>query len=455
MKEKLQNAFKPAPERFRYAVREAAREAVSLPSPSKRHISKGWRIVIAVLLIAALIPTAVIGAGKLYELIAQPVDNYGLSIGRDDMTVAKDYPAYVKMHIKVPEGFAAVPNTDDLKYYSLTADTPYTDGFSLFPMRFTDDASQKEYIGNVGSYEERMINGHQAYEVKLTVGEWSRLYIYYEDVNVLLLVYHSDVTNDQLDAFVGGISFTEGTADDCTDMFTPVDERLQGGYEYAQEFIELPRETKLTFKKHSEKTNDDSLRFTGQITGVRTVTNIADLDKACFNPGYQYDDIADSEGNLLPKTVEVIKEGDGFEHTREVLSSTEKAQSMILVDIAYENLSDEHFSPYIACGLSVLDKHSDGSFTYTDNIDGEQGIYAVSSYEPEVVYFSHHGEGKGFLTAGTELNDSLTVTIGFLCSTDMLDKAYLTLYDLNAVEKPAYHGGNSYAYYVFKVRDDA
>ena len=55
MKEKLQNAFKPAPERFRYTVNEAAREATSLPSPAKRRIGKGWRVAIAVLLIAALI----------------------------------------------------------------------------------------------------------------------------------------------------------------------------------------------------------------------------------------------------------------------------------------------------------------------------------------------------------------------------------------------------------------
>ena len=455
MKEKLQNAFKPAPERFRYTVSEAARKATSLPSPSKRRIGKGWRVAIAVLLIAALIPTAVIGAGKLYELIAQPVDNYGLSIGRDNATAAKDYPEYVKMHVEIPEGFAAVPNTDDLKYCSLTADSPYTNGFSLFPMRFTDDASQKEYIGNVEGWEERMIGGHQAYEVKLNVGEWSRLYVYYEDVNVLLLIYHCDVTNDQLDSFVRGVSFTEGTADDCTDMFTPIDERLQGGYEYSQEFIELPRETKVTFKKHSELTDEDSLRFTGQITGVRTVTNIADLDKTCFNPGWQYNDIADTKGNLLPRTVDIIKEGDGFEPTRKVLSSTEKPQSMILMDITYENLSEEHFSPYISCGLSVLDKHSDGSFTYADNIDDEQGIHAVNSYELEVVYFSHHGEGKGFLTTGTEIDDSMTVTIGFLCSTDILDKAYLTLYDLNAVVEPAYQGGNNYAYYIFKVQNDA
>ena len=36
MKEKLQNAFKPAPERFRYTVSEAAHEATSLPSPGCR-----------------------------------------------------------------------------------------------------------------------------------------------------------------------------------------------------------------------------------------------------------------------------------------------------------------------------------------------------------------------------------------------------------------------------------
>ena len=135
MKEKLKNAMKPAPERFRYTVQNAIDEATAQASPAKKHIPKGWRIVIAVVLIAALIPSSIFGASKLYELIAKPVDNYGLELDIKRETTA-EYPKYVKMHVEIPEGFAAVPGTDQLKYYNLSTDEPYTDGFSLYPMRF-------------------------------------------------------------------------------------------------------------------------------------------------------------------------------------------------------------------------------------------------------------------------------------------------------------------------------
>ena len=457
MKEKLQNAFKPAPERFRYTVSEAAHEATSLPSPAKHRIGKGWRVAIAVLLIAALIPTAVIGAGKLYELIAQPVDNYGLSIGRDNATAAKDYPEYVKMHVEIPEGFAAVPNTDDLKYCSLTADTPYTNGFSLFPMR-AESTDQKAYIANVKDCTERMINGHQAYEVRITniKGTYDRLYVYFEDVNVMLLIYHSNITEQQLNDFVSGISFTEGTVGDHTELYKPYDERQdsKATYKYDEAFIEKSLETKLIFKAYSHEKQDESLRYTAQISDVRITDTIDSLDKSCFNESRPSTEIADANGNLKPKEFITFNEGDGFSSTYEELSRENKEQRLILTEITFENLSDEDIELYIPYGLSVMNRNGD-SFTHAETIDPDNRTYSTECCDTEITYLSPHGEGKSFYIPTLRAKEKLIVTVGILCNADMLDRAYLTINGISSIVEPAHEGTGDYTTYLFKVQNDA
>ncbi len=450
MKDRLKNAFKPTPARFEYTVQESISEA--LGRPSKRRIPKGWRAAIAVALILALVPTTVFGASKLFELIAKPVDNYGLEIGVERETKA-DYPEYVKMHVDIPEGFAEVPHTDGLKFYSLSADEPYTDGFSLYPMRFYNAADMKEYIGNVDSYEERTMNGHQAYEIKRSNGGWDLLYVYYEDVNVFLLIYHCDVTDNQLDDFVKGITFTEGTESDFTFLSTPSDERPQNQVEYSydEKFIEYPLGTKLTFEDHPYK-YDESVYYTAEISNVRSLDNIKELDYDCFNPMYSLEEIADDNGYLNPRTINTVKEGDGFNSTDEIMNTETKNQTMVLADITYTNLGDEDIELYVPFGLIVLNKDDKGSFTRASIVDPENNIYCDDAVSGEIDYLTPHGIGKSFYTSTLHANETMTVTVGYICNVDALDKAYFTLYDVDSVAEPAYEGGDTYVRYLFKVQ---
>ena len=456
MKDKLKNAYKPTPERFGYAVDAAIEDALAqaeTTAPRKR-LSRGWRAVIAVAVIAALIPSAVFGASKLYGLFAQPVDNYGLAIGMDDVEIPTEYPQYVKMHVEIPEGFAEVPNTDGLKYYSLAAEQPYTDGFSLDPMRFTDDAEQKEYIGNVGSYEALTVSDHQAYRVVFNSIGFDRLYVYYEDVNVFLLIYYKDVTDEQLRDFVSGISFTEGTASDHTYLDTPFDERPQEDdvVEYDEEFIELPRDTKLSNLDYGE-TIDDELPYTAQITDVRVVSNINGLNSADFSDLFDIADLTDDNGNLLPKTTTVIKEGDGFTTQDEILSEEESDQVLVLADVTYTNLSGKDMNVYIPYRLDILNQNDDGSFSKAGSISREEKIYTNDYCSSEIFYLSPHGDNlKNFYCPALPADSSMTVTVGFLCNADQLDKAYLIHSNMGSITEPAYTGDNFYAYYIFKVQ---
>ena len=455
MQDKIKEAFKSVPERFKYTITEAIHDAELGAYPNKNHISKGWKIAVAVILIAALIPTAVFGASKLYELIAKPIDDYGLEIDIERETKAV-YPEYVKMHVEIPKGFAAYsPEPDNMKFYSVSASEKYTDGYSLYPMRFYNATKMKEYIGNVESTEERIVDGHQAYEVKMINGTWSRLYVYYEDVNVLLLIYHKDVTDSQLEDFVKGISFTEGTASDFTFLFDPVDERPQeqSGYAYDTTYVEYPLNTKLTFEDHPYK-YDESVYYTAEISNVRTLDNITELDENCFNPSLSKYEISDDNGYLNPNTVNTIKDGDGFNSTDELLNTEIKDQTMVLADITYTNLSDEDIELYIPYRINIFDRNSDGSFKQANIVDLDNRIYTTDICDGEMAYISPHGAGKSFYILTLHAGETLTVTVGSRVNTDILDKAYFVLNGVSDVADPAPEGKGYQTVYLFKVTDN-
>lgn len=456
MKDQLKQAMKPTPERFRYAVRESVKKATAQTSPANKRLSKGWRIVIAIAILSALIPSAVFGASKLYGILAKPVENYGLAIGMDE-TQAADYPLYVKMHVEIPDGFAVVPNTDDLKYYRLNNEDTYESGFSLFPMRANGD--QKAYIANVENYTECTVSGHQAYAVSINnvKGNWNQLYVFFDDVNVMLLIEHKDVTKQQIIDFVDGISFTEGTADDCTVLHEPYDERqayLTKTYKYEETFIEQPLDTKLTFKGYSKLYEDESLRYTAQIGNVRVTDTIEDLDESCFNQGYSPNEIADYSGRLAAKEFRTFCEGDGFNSAYEELSYEQKEQKLILAEVTYENLSDEDLDLFVTYHLNVMNKDGENNFTHAESIDPQNLIYSTECCDTEITYLSPHGEGKSFYMPTLPAHEKMTVTFGFRCNADMLNRAYLSLDNVNEVVEPAIEGAGDYVVYLFEVPDD-
>lgn len=436
MKDRIKNAYKPAPERFRYAVTSAIREAEQSEQnvPVKKRMSHPARIVLAAVLILAIVPTAVFGATKLIGLLAKPVDKYGVELSME--TTDKEYPQYVKMNVSVPDGFIVEPNTDGLKYSEVNSGGT----FSLCPMR-PKGSEDTEVVKNVDSYEEIMLCGHAAYRIKqYGKGIYDRVYVSYDDANVLLLIYYTGVSEEQLANFVGGISFTEGTASDHTELWELFDERTEDkiAYTFNYNYIELNRDNVMTFKGFSERNSDECLRYTAQIIGIRTADNVNDLDGARISRLYTdntrrlnvSESLTDGNGNLLPRTVSVTQYGDGFTTTDQVLSSEEKDQSVILIDICYSNLSDEDVRVFIPYDLEVLNNSEDGRYTLATDIDPGQRIFSTDYCDREMFYNSDPIDmEKSYYSVSLGANETKTVTIGYRCCTDMLDKAYLTIVD--------------------------
>ena len=450
---KIKECFKPTPERFRYTVNTAAEEAQQ-SIPQRRRISHPIRTAIAIAVILAVIPTAVFGASKLIGLFAKPVDKYGLELGIESTAV--DYPEFVKMNVTVPEGFIVEPNTDDLKYSEVNSGG----SFSLCPMR-PKDVADTEVVKNVDKYEEITLCGHAAYRIKqIDNSSYDRIYVSYDDMNVLLLIYYTGVSEEQLASFVKGISFAEGAADDHTELWELFDERNEDKVQYTYNYrnIELDRDTLLTFRGWSEQNNDESLRYTAQITNVRLAESLDDLDCNFINSMYLDDGITDSSGKLLPRTVTVTKAGDGFNTVDEVISREDKEQKLVLIDITYTNLSDRDTVVYIPYNLEIFDKKSDGSYDYAWNINPENKITSSELCDSEKFYVSDPLDTiKSLYCTTLNAGETKTVTIGFRCCTESLDKAYLIIYDATSenIVDPApegYDGRDSIPNYIFKVK---
>ena len=455
MKDKLKNAYKPTSERFRYAVTSAIHEAEQSEQSAtvKKHLSHPARIVLAAVLILAIIPTAVFGATKLIGLLAKPVDKYGVELSME--TTDKDYPVYVKMNVDVPDGIIVEPNTDGLKYSEVNSGG----SFSLCPMR-PKDGADTEVVKNVDSYEEITLCGHAAYRIKqIRNGSYDRIYVSYDDMNVLLLIYYTGVSEEQLASFVKGISFSEGTANDHTELWELFDERTEDkvAYEFGYTNIEFPRETVMTFSAYSEQNNDESLRYTAQISDVQITDSLDGLDVNLFNSMYFDDGVTDSTGKLLPRTVTVTKAGDGINTVDEVISREDKEQKLVLVDVTYTNLSDEDTVVYIPYELEIFDKKDNGSYDYAWNIDPESKITSSGLCDNEIFYVSDPVDTVKSLCCTTlNAGETKTVTIGYRCVTDALDKAYLTIYDATSasIVDPAsegFDGRNNISNYIIKV----
>ena len=458
MDNKLKNAFKETPERFRYTVKSAIDEAQHT-APSKHHLSKGAKITVAVILILSLIPAAVFGAAKIIGgMNAEKEGNYGVKIITITDPVA-EYPKYVQIDVKTPSGFYVDPNTDGMKFSTLSTERPYTDGFTIDAFRpnangIADIADYAE------KYEETNIAGHTAYKIipVKNHNSWDRIYIYYDDVNVMLLIYYTNVTDDQLTDFIEGITVKEGTAKDHTEIgsYDFDDDNTSApdnDYEITQEYIEKPLDTEITYADFGEDGSlSDHPSLSCRVSGVRVLDNISELDENGFNDLYTYDEIADENGSILPHTREVWQYGDGITTKDELLSSEEVDRRLVLIDLDYTNLTDEDRPFYIPWRLSAMTKNADGSFKRSESIDADRDIAATEFATSEIYYMSDHGEGKAFYSPTLSANESKTITIGFIADADKLEELYLTCCpSSDSVLSPSYPTENPYTYFLLKV----
>lgn len=428
MKEKLSKAYKDTPERFLYTV-ESALSETKLMKSKKRHPAP-FRAIIVMVLVLLVLPSTVFGAVKLGGAIAQRVGLFGVSF---NIEVNQDVPKYVKMSVDIPDGFKEQENSSGLKFDRDTEDWAF--GFSILPMRFYESVDYTTLETDVKEYSKTTIASRPSYKLTGTddYHGLARFYVWYEEANVLVLIYRGEtVTDDELSDFVDSISFTEGTESDHTTFFEPEKDLSQITndtmlYEYEKEFVEMPVDTEIAFAGYSEQTGEGGLEVKASITDIRIADNINGIEKADLVPMYRTDELVDSNGKLLPKEVEIWQNGDGINTETKLISRESMKQSLVLIDIQYENTTDKELEIYIPYRLETL-TNEDGSFVSSTSIDENENISAREYCDTEIFYMSCHGESdKDFYSIMLDANETKTVTLGFRCIDEQLKNAYVVI----------------------------
>lgn len=429
MKERLSKAFKETPERFTYEVESAISDTKLIKN--KKRLAKPLRVIIATVLVLAILPSAVFGAVKFGGAIAQRVGIFGLSF---NITINEDAPVYVKMNIDVPKGFREQPNSGRQKFDRDTEDWEF--GFTILPMKFYESVDYTVLERDVKEYNKIAIASRPAYELIGTddYQGLSRYFVWYEEANVLILIYRGEtVTDSEFEAFVDCFSFTEGTENDHDRFYEPErdNEEIAGDnatYEYEREFIEIPSDTGITFLGYCEETGEAEQPVKSVISDIRVTDNINGLDSEDINPSFILSEVADSDGKLLPKVVEIWQNGDGVNTESKLLSAESKNQKLVLIDIEYTNTTDNAVDLYIPHRMEILKKDEAGKFSYGNIVDKAQNITANEYCDAEILYLSSHGDSaKEYYVPTFMPNETKTITLGFRCNEEQLKDAYITL----------------------------
>ena len=456
MKEKLSGAFKSTPERFCYVVESSVNEAVAV-SKKQNKFRKSTKVVVAVLLLLAIIPTAVFGAAKLFGVKPQKVGNYGISFS---VCMNENAPQYIKMKMNLPGEFCEVKNSAKSKFHRTSNDEH---AFTILPMKITKDIDLLTLESEVSDFEELSIASHKAYKLISTKDYkgLDRFYIWYEDFNILMLVYRGKtITDSEFEAFVNGITFVEATKDDHDGFYEANDNKddenidINVDYEFENTYLLTDTSVEFVFTGYSEQTGKDGYHVKSKISDIRIADDAKDISKAGINTLYDYDKAVDENGRFYPRVTELYKDGDGVNTSRKLISSSHVNQKLILADITYTNTTDKELTVYVPHRLETLRKITNGIYDFATAVDRYSNVFANSYCDGEIFYMSVHGDSvKDFYSISLKSNETKTITIGFRCNEDQLDNAYLTFSAVTdgviTPQPDAVDSDNTY--YIFKV----
>lgn len=452
MKEKLHGAFKTTPQRFLYTIESSVNEAVMDGSRSKKS-RKYAKIILAVFLLVAIIPTAVFGAVRLFGVKPEKVGKFGVGF-----SVSKNQNAseYIKMKISLPDAFYEVENSARLKFRRTANDEH---AFTILPMKIIDDRDLATIEPDVSSIEEMQIASHKAYKLIGTkdYGGLDRYYICYEDYNMIVLIYRGKtITDSELEDFVNGITFVKGTKEDHDSFYELNGEdqdAMDVDYNFEYKFLLTDKDTEFVFTGYDKETGKDGYQVKSKITDIRVESDAKGISKVDVNNVYDYDKAIGENGRLYPRVTELWQNGDGIDTERKLISTSYVNQKLVLADIYFTNTTDKELNIYIPYRLETLRKVADGVYDFATTFDRYNDIFANSYCDGEIFYMSEHGiSEKDYYTITMLPNESKTITLGFRCNEDQVDNAYIVFSAItDGVISPQINTDNQYTCYIFKV----
>lgn len=422
--------------------------------------SRVLKTAIVCALVATIGAVGVVSAAAIYPMVVNREGNYGMNVnlkavndnsaqGSSDImnvdldVVSHNVPEYVKMNIGyLPDGVIK-----DQGKYSLNGEHNEK-CFTFIVERVAEDMTITDK--NIIDYEQFDINGNTAVlaNVHNTSNEYTRrFYIYFEEYGAFVKCYvTSDVSDDELRMVMENISFTEGTAEDCSggSLSAAKKSLLEKAEEAFDEFCQsqydayINANQNVTFTEISlGKTVGFSDDFAQEmmrenccvdysVDSIEVMDNISELNKENFyNSLFDLSEYADENGNILPYTREVYSSGDGIDTVNELISSEQVGRKLVYITVTATNNTDtvQHFyMPQIS--LDQL-RENNGELESASNLPSYQYMSEISYIDNNNV--DELGFKSGYYSLDIPANSKEVIHLGFFVDEDTLDELYVSL----------------------------
>ncbi|AAU19683.1 DUF4367 domain-containing protein [Bacillus cereus] len=410
--------------------KELFMEEMKLKDEKPQKKRKKHRMLIAAACLLIGMPTTVLGAVKVYNMIVKK-QNYEVNVSVTNKGSKKANKWYKLKIDKLPDNMEAID--DSAMKYSFK-DNYAMGGFSFALRRVGENTDFQTLYSK--SYEEKEINGRKAVIVHKETGNNNvmfdrKVFLFFEKEGIMLESYiGSDVNEEQMMDVLGSISL-EPTSKEKASHIVDYDENR---FSKADE----PKETKvIPLKKDSKRlfhigqkvpvtiTMDDS-QVEYVIEKVEVFDSIKDFKQENF---YEMglgilsrNQALDQAGQLLPYRRDEYKLGNGKDSIDKLVDSKLVHPKFVYLTTTVKNIGKKSTEEiYMHPSIKLL-KSEGNAWNYAER----DGIAEKNIMTGEVDYLEPHGDGKSFYNIGSiRPGETVKVNLGYFVDEDKLDSIFL------------------------------
>ncbi|AXO96825.1 anti-sigma factor [Bacillus anthracis] len=407
-------------------------EEMKLKDEKPQKKRKKHRMLIAAACLLIGMPTTVLGAVKVYNMIVQK-QNYEVNVSVTNKDSKKSDKWYKLKIGKLPENMEAID--DSAMKYSFK-DNYAMGGFSFILWRVGGNSDFPTLYSK--SYEEKEINGKKAVIVHRENGNkdlmFNRvIFLYFEEEGIMLQSYiGNDINEEQMIDVLGSISL-EPTSREKSSYISDYDKKYFSQEGKTTKVIPLKKDSKRLFhigQKVPVTISMDNSQIEYVIEKVEVFDSIKDFKQENFNEmglgRLSENQALDQAGQLIPYRRDKYKIGNGKDSIDQLVESKLVHPKFVYLTTTVKNIGKQKTEEiYMHPSIQVL-QGKGNAWKYA----GKDGIAEKNIMTSEVDYLEPHGDGKSFYNIGSiRPGETVKVNLGYFVDEDKLESIFLDAFN--------------------------
>ncbi|MEB9455792.1 anti-sigma factor [Bacillus anthracis] len=407
-------------------------EEMKLKDEKPQKKRKKHRMLIAAACLLIGMPTTVLGAVKVYNMIVQK-QNYEVNVSVTNKDSKKSDKWYKLKIGKLPENMEAID--DSAMKYSFK-DNYAMGGFSFVLWRVGGNSDFPTLYSK--SYEEKEINGKKAVIVHRENGNkdlmFNRvIFLYFEEEGIMLQSYiGNDINEEQMIDVLGSISL-EPTSREKSSYISDYDKKYFSQEGKTTKVIPLKKDSKRLFhigQKVPVTISMDNSQIEYVIEKVEVFDSIKDFKQENFNEmglgRLSENQALDQAGQLIPYRRDKYKIGNGKDSIDQLVESKLVHPKFVYLTTTVKNIGKQKTEEiYMHPSIQVL-QGKGNAWKYA----GKDGIAEKNIMTGEVDYLEPHGDGKSFYNIGSiRPGETVKVNLGYFVDEDKLESIFLDAFN--------------------------